>query len=337
MGLCLYHPEFGYYARAPYLGRQGDFFTSPCVHPVFGAAVASQILEIWELLGCPEDFVIVEAGAGEGYLALDILDYLKRKGNVFPYYISEPFPASRTRQEEILSPHKDLVTWVSDLSELPSFTGVFVSNELFDAFPVHLVEMTEEGLKEVYVVVGERPVESLGGLSTPEILRRVSSFVESWPEGYRTEVCLAIEPYFKEIAKRLVRGAIITFDYGYSRADYYHPDRYRGTLLCYAGHRVVEDPYQAPGRMDITAHVDFTTLKELGERYGLVNIGFTQQAAFLVGLGVEKLLGEISSGRTRDIEALKMLIMPQGLGTSHWVLVQGRGLPLGEVSKVWKS
>ncbi len=327
MELCLYHPDYGYYAKAPRLGRKGDYFTSPCVHAVFGAAVATQILEIWEKLGCPQDFVIVEAGAGEGYLALDILDFLKLKGLDFPYFICEPFPANQARQEEILASHLDSVTWFRDISELKSFTGIFLSNELFDSFPVHLIEMTEEGLKEVYVVIEERPFEALGGLSEPKILERVAPFAESWPEGYRTEVCLAIEPYFKEIAKRLVRGAVITFDYGYSRGDYYHPDRAQGTLLCYYRHQVVENPYLAPGEMDLTAHVDFTTLKELGEYYGLANLGFTQQAPFLVGLGVERLLGEISNMTFKDIEALKMLILPQGLGMSHWVLIQARGLP----------
>ncbi len=326
MGLCLYHPEFGYYARAPRLGRRGDFFTSPCVHPVFGAALGSQILELWTLLGEPKDFVLIEAGAGEGYLALDILNFLDQKGKNFSYLIVEPFPACEARQREVLGERAAQVQWVRDISELPSFTGVFVSNELFDAFPVHLVEYTEDGLKEVYVVAAERLIETLGELSETEILQRVAPFVDLWPEGYRTEVCLAIEPFYKELAKRLVRGAIITIDYGYSRGDYYHPDRRKGSLLCYTGHLLEEDPYLAPGQVDITAHVDFSLLKELGERYGLANIGFTQQSAFLVGLGVERLLTEVSPGKTKDLEALKMLILPQGLGMSHWVLLQARGL-----------
>ncbi len=326
MELCLYHPDYGYYARAPHLGRKGDYFTSPCVHPVFGAAIATQILEIWEKLGEPSDFVIVEAGAGEGYLALDILNFLRLKNQSFSYIISEPFPANRIRQEEILKQYYDLVFWINDIEELSPFTGVFISNELFDSFPVHLIEMDKDGLKEVFVVVEDEPFEVLDGLSTPEILNRVSIFANMWPEGYRTEVCLSIEPFFKELAKRLVKGAIITFDYGYSRADYYHPDRFQGTLLCYYRHQAVENPYLAPGHMDLTAHVDFTTLKECGERLGIENIGFTQQAPFLVGLGIERLLVEIGRIGVRDIEALKMLILPQGLGMSHWVLVQARGL-----------
>jgi len=327
MELALYHPEFGYYARAPRIGRKGDYFTAPAVHPVFGAAVARQILEIWELLGQPRDFVVLEAGAGEGYLALDILNFLGERA--FDYLILEPLAANRLRQEEVLEPHLERVRWLKDWSEVPPFVGVFVSNELFDSFPVHLIEKTDEDLREIYVLFDDDGVaEALGGLSAPEILERVFPYASHWPVGYRTEVCLAYEPFFKELAKRLVKGAVMTFDYGYSRADYYHPDRFRGTLLSFYRHQVVENPYLHPGHQDLTAHVDFTALKELGEKYGLVNLGFTTQAAFLVGLGVEKLLRQIGRTSQRDLEALKLLLLPQGLGMSHWVLLQTRGLPL---------
>ena len=329
MELCLYHPEFGYYARAPRIGKRGDFFTSPAVHPVFGAALAKQALQIWELMGRPDDFVLMEAGAGEGYLALDILDFLWAKGYTFPYFILEPFPANRSRQEEILAPYLDRVHWFSSWEEVPSFRGLFLSNELFDSFPVHLVEKTADDLREVYVVyTEEKLLETLGGLSSPEILERVLPYASQWPEGYRTEVSLAYAPFLKELSKRLVAGAVLTIDYGYPRADYYHPDRYQGTLLAFYQHQALENPYLYPGRMDLTAHVDFTSLKELGERFGLVSLGFTTQAAFLVGLGVEGLLSELGRTSPRDIEALKMLILPQGMGSSHWVLLQARSLPL---------
>ena len=98
MELCLYHERYGYYARGPHLGRKGDYFTSPTVHPVFGAALAVQILEIYERLGAPQDFLIVESGAGEGYLALDILSYLSLKGLKLSYLILEPFSSLKALQ-----------------------------------------------------------------------------------------------------------------------------------------------------------------------------------------------------------------------------------------------
>ncbi|WP_022854328.1 class I SAM-dependent methyltransferase [Thermodesulfatator atlanticus] len=328
MELALYHPEYGYYARAPKIGKKGDYITAPTIHPVFGAAVARQILEIWHLLGKKEDFVICEAGAGEGYLALDILDFLSLKGLEFKYFILEPFTPNRLRQEEVLERHFDKVRWFSSWKEIPEFNGVFISNELFDSFPVHLVQKAEDELREVYVSFKETPKELLGELSKPALLERVSEFVPLWPEGYRTEVCLAYEPFFAGIAQKLSQGAIITFDYGYSRNDYYHEERSSGTLLCFQGHRVFANPYLFPGKCDLTAHVDFTAIKEIGEKFGFVTLGFTTQSSFLVSLGVEKLLAEIGRIGVRDTEALKMLLLPQGLGMSHWVLVQGRGLPL---------
>jgi len=331
MELCLYHERYGYYARGPRLGRRGDYFTSPTVHRVFGAALAVQILEIHRLLGAPEEFAVVEAGAGEGYLALDILEYLERKGIRWPYWIVEPLPNLRALQEETLRRFSGRVRWFEDWAELPSFCGVFLSNELFDSLPVHLIEKTREDLREVYVrVEGNRIREELGALTRTEILERVLPHALSWPEGYRTEVCLEYEGIYRELSKKLTRGAVITVDYGYPRADYYHPGRTRGTLLAYYRHRVVENPYLRPGHQDLTAHVDFTALRELGERFGFLNLGFTQQGAFLAALGVERLLSEVSDNTFRDREALKLLVLPEGLGASHWVLVQGRGLPPGK-------
>ena len=328
MELALYHPRYGYYAKAPKIGKKGDYFTAPAIHPVFGATVARQILEIWELMGNPEDFVILEAGAGEGYLALDILNYLALHKANFSYFILEPFSANRERQKEVLRDFTSQVRWFESWEEIPPFAGVFLSNELFDAFPVHLIEKTAEGLQEIYVLFNGYFQERPGGLSRPEILERVLPYANYWPEGYRTEVCLAYKDFLKELAKRLVKGFVLTFDYGYSRADLYHPDRNRGTLLCFREHQVFENPYLFPGRSDLTTHVDFTALKEIGESLGLYPLGFTTQASFLVSLGVEKILQEIGRNSPRDIEALKLLLLPQGLGMSHWVFAQARNMPL---------
>ncbi len=329
MKLCLYHERYGYYARGPRLGRKGDYFTSPTVHRVFGAALAVQVLEIYERLGEPPDFKIVEAGAGEGYLALDLLTYLKKKDRLFPYTILEPFPALKSLQEETLKDFEPWVNWRSGPEELKPWVGVFIANELLDAFPVHLITKTPEGLQEIYVKVTEEGLEEeTGALSEPEILSRVLPFALTWPEGYRTEVCTSLEPFYKELAKKLFKGAFIFIDYGFPRPDYYHPERSRGTLLAYYRHRPGENPYLRPGHQDLTAHVDFTYLRELGERYGLLNLGFTQQGPFLVSLGVERLLEEVSACDFRDREALKLLLLPEGLGHSHWVLVQGRGFDL---------
>ncbi|MCX8042162.1 MAG: SAM-dependent methyltransferase [Thermodesulfobacteriaceae bacterium] len=329
MELCLYHPEYGYYTRGNLPGKRGDYLTSPCVHKVFGATLALQILEIFELLERPPNFVIVEAGAGQGYLALDILSYLLKKGYTFKYYIIEPFSILRAVQEEILAEFKNQVVWYEDLERVPPFYGVFISNELFDAFPVHLIQKEKDQLKEIWITVERGKVkEFLGELEEPQILKIVNPYLNFWIDGYRTEVNLKAEPFYKSLSKKLRIGAIIIIDYGYPRQDYYAPERYIGTLLCYYKHRVVQNPYFKPGHIDITAHVDFTLLRELGEKFGFINLGFTQQGAFLASLGVERVLYEVSEGSWKDREALKLLIFPEGFGTSHWVLIQGRFLNL---------
>ncbi len=331
MELSLFHPEYGYYARGKLPGKQGDYITSPCVHPVFGATLALQILEVYEVLGKPENFTIVEAGAGQGYLARDILDYLFKKEYQFNYWIVEPFPAIKILQEEILEEFNSKIKWFKSIEDLPPFEGVFISNELFDSFPVHILQKQDDELFEIWVEVkNQEVVEILGEISDPALLGRISPYFGEWGEDYRTEVCLSIEPFYKNLSKKLRKGAIITIDYGFPRRDYYSFERNRGTLLCYYRHRVVENPYFKPGHIDITAHVDFTYLRELGEKYGFINVGFTQQGSFLASLGIEQVLFEISKGSWKDLEALKFLIFPQGLGSSHWVLIQGRFPNLSE-------
>jgi len=325
MELCLYHPEYGYYARGNLPGKQGDFVTAPCIHPVFGATIARQILEMWEVLGSPKDFLILEAGAGQGYLALDILTYLRKKGYSFKYAIIEPFPAIRAVQEEVLQDFLDDVSWYTTPKDVPFFQGVFLANELFDAFPVHLVEKREGELHEVWVEVkGGHIREFYEKFCDPRVLRRVYRFFPYWCEGYRTEVCLTIEDFYKELAQKLIKGFFFIIDYGYPRQDYYSPERTCGTLVCYYRHRLVDNPYLAPGHTDISCHVDFTLLRELGDKYGLLTLGFTQQGPFLVSCGIDRVLLEVSEGSYRDLNAVKRLILPEGLGGSHWVLVQGR-------------
>lgn len=326
MNFCLYHPEYGYYAQGNLPGKRGDFVTSPCIHKVFGATVSLQILEIYEILEKPKKFVIVESGAGQGYLALDILTYLVQKGFYFNYWIIEPFQKIKTIQKETLKDFQSYINWFESINEIPEFKGVFLSNELFDAFPVHLIEKQNNELKEIWIEVKKDGTikEFLKKLNNFEIFERVKPYFYSWKDGYRTEVCTQVENFYKILSQKLKEGAIITIDYGYPRADYYIPERNRGTLLCYYRHKVIENPYFKPGEMDITAHVDFTLLKEMGEKYNFLNIGFTQQGSFLVSLGIEKVLYEVSKGNWKDIEALKFLVFPEGLGSSHWVLIQGR-------------
>ena len=154
METALYEPDLGYYMTAKSgIGKSGDFYTSQHVHPVFGSMIGRQILEIWEYMGKPGDFITVEPGAGEGFMCLDILSFLRKKDILasMTYVIVELNPWRQKRQKKLLENYPGSVRWVSSLDDLGKFRGCIISNELLDAFPVHLIQMRDE-LKEVYML-----------------------------------------------------------------------------------------------------------------------------------------------------------------------------------------
>jgi SAM-dependent MidA family methyltransferase len=260
MEVALYHPGLGYYTSPDTeIGRSGDFYTSPHLHPVFGAMIGRQAEEMWEIMGCPPEFAIVEAGGGRGWLAKDILDYLKRKPlyKCLSYTLAELNPGMRERQGDLLKEHAPRVGWVQRPGDIKPLTGLILTNELLDALPVHLVEMGED-LKEIYVTLdGESLAETSGEPSTPAIAEHLREFGISLAKGYRTEVNLRMRDWLVEAAGLLKNGFVITIDYGYPAQELYSPERDRGTLLCYHRHQVNEDPLQRTGEQDITAHINF--------------------------------------------------------------------------------
>ncbi len=331
MEMALYDAEFGYYTSGVVkIGREGDFYTSPYLHPVFGAMIGRQIVEFWELMGKPRDFEVVEMGAGAGYLCKDILDSLKER-EIFAslkFYIIEPVRAVRKEQNRILHDYQSIVTWVSSLGEVSGVRGCLLSNELLDAFPVHLIEMEDE-LKEVYVGIEEDHLrESTGPLSDRAITDYLEDFSVKLVRGYRTEVNLRIKAWLGNVAAAVGEGFVLTIDYGYTAREYYSEDRNRGTLMCYFKHQAVEDPLVNVGQEDITAHVNFSAVKKWGEEAGFETIGFCGQGAYLTSLGIDEEIKKISS-ESKDflfeLARIKKLILPQGLGESHQVMIQYKG------------
>ncbi len=332
MDMALYDPEYGYYMAAePRIGRAGDFYTSSHLHPVFGRLIGRQVEEMWHLLSRPDPFHIIEMGAGEGYVCADMLAYLRDR-DVFRslrYAIIERNPAVRQRQEERLAEFGHAVVWPESLASLGKKVGCFFSNELVDAFPVHLVE-ERGGLREICVgcdgsAFYETPCEPAAGVR--EYLAAFGS--SDLPEGYRTEVNLRARDWIKEVAAVLEQGFVITIDYGYTAEEYFAEDRNRGTLLCYHGHETSEDPYQLVGTRDITAHVNFSSLRMWGEEAGLATAGFCPQGSFLISLGIDKELDRLaktSDDYLFELGRVKSLFMPGGMGESHRVLVQQKGV-----------
>ena len=339
MQQALYHPEHGYYiGERTRIGKKGDFFTSSSVHSCFGRLIARQLEQMWQLLG-QGNFIIAEQGAGEGHLCLDILDALADESPEFyallEYRLIEISPDNRQRQGQILQQHlaAGRVAWC-ELDDLQGMQGCIISNELLDAFPVHLIEKHSGELQEIYVVNQRDGFgEELRPLSTG-LVKDYFQLVGIEPaEGNRCEVNLAACDWVRQVAGLLKRGFVLTIDYGYLAEELYAPYRHAGTLLCYHQHQTNEDPYQRVGYQDITAHVDFTALQKIGRQQNLDTLYFGQQYQFLMGLGFLEMLIELESRETDPNKAqalrmnLKTLILPEGgMGGGFKVLVQGKNV-----------
>ena len=339
MEQALYHPDHGYYTSArTRIGKQGDFFTSSSVHPCFGRLIARQLEQMWQLLG-GGDFVVAEQGAGEGHLAVDVLDAIREEFPSFyqslGYRIVEISRDACERQKQTLHQHvaADCVDWCA-MEDLAGMRGCLLSNELVDAFPVHLVQTVAGALREVYVVNHEDGfAEELRAPSTPQLAEYFEQIGIAPAEGNRCEVNLAARDWMAQIGDILAEGFVLTIDYGYLAKDLYAPERHAGTLLCYHKHQTNENPYRHIGCQDMTAHVDFTTLQQVGLKHGLETLYFGHQYQFLMGLGFLELLMQMQSRETDPRKAqelrlnMKRLILPEaGMGESFKVLVQGKNV-----------
>lgn len=343
MAQALYHPEHGYYMAArDRIGKSGDFFTSSSVNALFGRLVARQLIQMNELLG-GESFQVVEQGAGEGHLAQDILDALREEApelyTNIKYILVEVSNDNRQRQAQHLADHADKVTWCGDDDWIIT-SGCFLSNELVDAFPVHLVEKHAGEIQEVFVA--SREESFVEDLRKPEEtkLDEYFAWLGSAPiEGNRAEANLAAPEWMRHVGERIEQGFAITIDYGYPTEELYAPYRRTGTLMCYHRHKADDNPYDRVGEKDITAHVDFTALQKAGAEVGLETLWFGEQYRFLLALGFFEELVKMEAAATDEKEAralrltLKNLIMPDaGMGETFKVLVQGKNVGAPELS-----
>jgi SAM-dependent MidA family methyltransferase len=331
MNMALYEPGLGYYASGKIeIGKSGDYYTSQHLHPIFGALLGRQLEEIWEIMGKPSVFYAVEPGAGTGHLCMDILNYLSKRAffHSLRYTIVEPHPFMRGKQQKLLNTFSDKVIWVSSLKELSGISGCVLSNELLDAFPVHLIEM-EDTLREIYIATENgRFKETKGDLSTTALSGYLAEFSLSLAPDYRTEINLRIKEWLRSVSDILSEGFIITIDYGHPSHEYYSEERNRGTLMCYFKHQANEDPYINIGDQDITAHVNFSSVKKWGEACGFRTLGFCQQGTFLVSLGIDEMISELyknSKDYLFEVAKIKRLILPGTLGETHKVLIQYKG------------
>jgi SAM-dependent MidA family methyltransferase len=331
MGLALYWPQGGYYASpAERWGVAGDYVTSLDMSPAFPRLIASGVAEMWELLGGPRAFTVIDAGAGRGWLASGISEALRS--------ISPDIFSSLDMRLVESNPHLPTALQSgrfrrhADITEIEGpVTGCILSNELIDSLPVHVVEQ-RGALMEVYVGLDGRGFcDVLGEPSTPELGRYMNDAGVRLSEGQRAEINLNALRWIKAAGTLFDRGFVVTIDYGLPARELYDGDR-RGSLLCHYRHTLNDNPYINIGSQDITAHVDFSSLVRAGASAGLELTGFTTQKNFLLGLGV---LDELASKEGKPLDgmdraagngAIKRLFMPGGMGDAFKVLIQHKGM-----------
>ncbi len=334
MELALYAPGLGYYAAgAQKFGAAGDFVTAPEMTPLFGQTLARQVAQI---TAASAPFVL-EAGAGSGRLAADLLLELERLGALPERYaILELSGELRQRQyDTIAQAAPQALACVEWLDRLPErFSGAIVANELLDAMPVHVVAWREGGIYERGVSGHEE-----GGFRWREkpasgaLLEEARAIGEqcALPPGFESEVALAAPRWAAEWGSILELGAMLLIDYGFPRREFYHPQRDRGTLMCHYRHQAHTDPFYLPGLQDITAHVDFTAVIAAAHAAGLSLYGFTPQGRFLTNCGLLDCLAALSPGSPpylRAAGAANRLILPQEMGELFKVMAIGRGIDI---------
>lgn len=330
MDKCLYHPQYGYYAQnAQNIGRHGDFYTNVSVSHIFGELMAKQFEEMWQRMGCPEAFAIVEQGAHSGQFANDVMTWIQHFAPEFyeavRYWLVEPSKLMQEAQEELLKKWpKNRFRWIETLTsvDVGSIVGVHFSNELIDAFPVHLVSYVSEGWYENFVdIEGKGRFKFVYGPPSNHTLEKlVAKLPDVGVQHYRTEINAPAQRWIEDLSKMIGRGYVLSVDYGYPRSVFYSTERSDGTLCCYHKHRRHYDPFHLMGECDITAHVDFTSLAEAAETLGMQVAGFTDQHHFMIGAGEEDLLNLETSPQIGSpefdnyIRSFKALMHPSTMG-----------------------
>ena len=337
MHMALYEPGLGYYAGgARKFGAAGDFVTAPEVSPIFSRCLARQCLQVLAAVGGGD---ILELGAGSGVMAAEVLAEL-RELDALPqrYLILEVSPELRERQAATLHDQvPDLADRVHWLQDLPAgLRGVVLANEVLDAMPVDCFAVRELGIQERGVGLEdgdltwrERPAgERLHG----EVQHILRDLPEPLPLGYESELNPHVDGWIARLGEALEAGAAFILDYGYPRREYYHMQRARGTLLCHYRHRAHDNPFVWPGLQDITASVDFTAVAEAADRAGLAVSGYTTQAAFLMGSGLDEVYQQLAGDRPGQLaelsQQIKRLTLPSEMGERFHAMALTRDLPM---------
>jgi len=339
MDIALYKEGAGYYQKENPFGQQGSFYTSVNASESFGRTLAKSFVYMIKTLKLENAFC--EMGAGSGMLANDILNYLKANEkeiyDTLSYNIIEKSSYLIERQRELIEKeHSGKVIWKS-FEELNSFSGVFYSNELVDAFPVHRVIRMSDELKELYVKEVDGKLRFFPDeLSTPRLKEFLDAINLKVVETQIVDINLDMAGWVSALAEKLNKAVVVTIDYGFEAPMLYQSYRRDGTVTCYYRHTQNNDFFERIGYQDITAFVDFTSLSLYGAQKGLNPLAYMPQWLYLVQSGI---LEEISACKT-DLQkqSVKALIMPEGgFGTNFQVFVQGKNVDITPDFKYTRS
>jgi SAM-dependent MidA family methyltransferase len=336
MAMALYEPGLGYYANASpkfghlpggVAGEGSDFVTAPELSPLFGHTVARQVAQALDATGTDE---VWEFGAGTGALALQVLDALAAQGRPLRRYtIVDLSGHLRQRQQATLAAHAAVLHWADALPD--HFEGVLLGNEVLDAMPVQLLHRVGGQATGVWHERGVA-LDAAGELvweDRPTALRPPLDI--EGPHDYLTEIHPQAEAFVRTLADRWRKGAGFFFDYGFPEAEYYHPQRHMGTLICHRAHRSDDDPLADVGEKDITAHVNFTGVALAAQEAGLAVLGYTSQGRFLINAGLTQVAQGASAKQSAMLgklvnepemgELFKVLAVAPAASAEGWVPV----------------
>ena len=344
MELALYHPQGGYYCReSPRIGPEGDFFTSPHQSPWLGRMIAPLLEKVRHRMDEPPALHVWEYGPGEGWLAFDILEAIHSKHpslhQAVAYTFAEQSAAGKgadTRRNSRIRTRFDSPTHQN--TRHAGFEGVVLAHEFLDALPVHALIQKEKGIKERYVARRDGRLLFCEGAPTEERLSGwFSELGVRLSAEQMAEVNLCAFDWVSEAARRMERGAILVFDYGFSARVLYGPTRPEGALRGYRNHTLVSDVLSRPGETDITTHVDFTSILRAATSHGMELAGFTDQARFLLGAGlpqaVESWKTEDEDKARRERQSIMGIMDPTGLGGAIKVMLLSKNLALSDLSE----
>ncbi|MHB8346364.1 MAG: class I SAM-dependent methyltransferase [Acidiferrobacterales bacterium] len=335
MELALYAPGLGYYSGGGRkFGAEGDFVTAPELGTLFARCLARQCGQVLRQLGKGD---ILEVGAGSGALAADLMVELAEAGQLPDRYLILELSADlRARQaEQVAKRIPELAQRIIWLDRLPEegLRGVVIANEVLDAIPAQRFRWLPDGARMLQVAWEQNCFvwrEAQAPSVFTELLQERID-LSSLASGYISEISPQAEAWVRSISQTVTAGLILIIDYGFPRAEFYHPDRSTGTLMCHYRHHVHADPLVLVGLQDISVHVDFTSIAEAGHDSGMSVLGYTSQAAFLLATGIAEPARGIPASDAKSFlqiaQEIRKLTLPHEMGELFKVLALGRGLP----------